>query len=134
MTLDDVLQWLKSLGAPAGVEGWTIARLDASKQRRIGVRQLSGAFEPAIGGEACTLTRTKRVQALVHWTRNAHDTELAAQALFDAIRAADHPAIGGAVATYIHPRAAEPVDLGPDEGGTFERAIELDIYYQQQTD
>ena len=132
MTLADVLSWLKSLGAPAGVGGWTIARLDASKERRVGVwqRPQTGGMEVALGGPAFTLTRCKHVQVLVHWTANARDTEAAAQELYDAIRAEDHPAIGGSTATYIDLVTPEPVDVGADDGGTFERAIWLDIYHQ----
>ena len=132
VTLADVLAWLKALGAPEGVGGWTIARLDASKERRIGVyqRPTLGPRDVAIGGDAATLTRVKRLQLLVHWTANARDTELAAQALQDALVAVGHPTIGEHVASYIEPLQPEPVDLGPDEGGIFERSIDLNIHYQ----
>lgn len=135
LTIADVLAWLKSLGAPSGVDGWTMARLDASKERRVGVYQrptYDGA-EVALGGQAQTKTRTKHVQVLVHWTKNARDTEEAAQALYDAIAAADHPTIGDFAAAYIDPMLPEPVDLGADDSGIFERAIWLDIYYQNAT-
>ena len=132
MTLADVLQWLKSLGVPSGVEGWTIARLDAAKERRVGVWQdpSSGPREVALGGPSATVTRTKRVRVLVHWNRNARDTETAAQALYDAIAAADHPAVGDATATYVEMACPEPVDVGADEQGCFERAIPFVIHYQ----
>lgn len=130
MTIDDVMQWLKSLGAPSGVGGWTMARLDASKERRIGVWQRPdrGGMQVALG--RATLDRVKHVQLLVHWTGNAHETELAAQALYDAIAAADHPTIGGEQAAYIDLMTPEPVDVGADDGGIFERSIWLDIHHQ----
>ena len=130
MTVDDVMQWLKSLDASTGVGGWTMARLDSSKERRVGVwqRPSTGGMEVAIG--RATLTRCKHVQLLVHWTANAHDTELAAQALYDAIAAAGHPTIGTATATHIDLMTPEPVDLGASDEGIFERTIWLDIYYQ----
>lgn len=133
MTVDDVMQWLKTLGAPSGVAGWTMARMDVSKEKRIGVwqRPQRSGMESAIGGDAATLTRCKHVQLLVHWTKNAHDTELAAQALYDAVRAADHPTIGDRTASYIDLLMPEPADLGAeDASGIFERAIWLDIYHQ----
>lgn len=131
MTIDEVMQWLESLGAPEGVGGWTMARLDASKQKRIGVwqRPQRDGMEIAIG--RAPATRCKHVQLLVHWTENAHETELAAQALYDAIAAAERPSIGGVPADYIDLMTPEPVDVGADEHGIFERAIWLDIYHQQ---
>lgn len=132
VTLADALAWVKSLGAPYGVAGWTIARLDASKERRIGLyqRPASGGREVAIGGEARTLSRTKRLQLLVHWTANARDTEEAAQALYDALAHAAPADVGSHRASYVEMLQPEPVDLGPDEGGTFERSIQFDIHYQ----
>lgn len=131
MTVDDVMRWLQSLGAPEGVQGWTMARMDASKERRIGVwqRDAGGGMGIAIG--RARATRCKRIQLLVHWTRDAHETELAAQALYDAIAACRRPSIGGAEADWIDLAMPEPADLGADGAGIFERAIRLDIYHQQ---
>ena len=134
MTLADVLAWAKSLGAPEGVQSWTIARVDTGKgagERRIAVLQRPdyGGMEEAIG--RATLDRVKRIQIVVRWTRDAHETELAAQALYDAIRADDRPTIGGETATYIHLGMDEPADLGADEDGVFERIIWADIHHQQ---
>lgn len=132
VTLADVLAWLKALGAPSNVDAWSMARLDVGRERVIGVFQEAsyGDADMAIGGERTTLTRTKRVQVVLHWTKNARDTEAAAQALYDAIRAADRPAIGDSVASYIELQMPEPVDLGADESGVFERTVIFTIYYQ----
>ena len=130
MNVDDVMQWLKTIGAPAGAQGWTRARLDASKERRIGVyqRPQRDGMEVAVG--RAEKTRCKHIQLLVHWTKNAHETELAAQALYDAIAAAGHPSIGGTRADHIDLLMPEPADIGADEGGIFERALWLDIYHR----
>ena len=129
MTIDDVMQWLKSLGVPAGAV-FTMARLNTDEEHRIGVyqRPQSNGMQVAIGN--ATKTRTKYVQLLIRWTLNARETELAAQALYDAIRAADHPTIGTSTVSYIDLVTPEPVDVGADENnGIFERAVWLDIYY-----
>lgn len=133
MTVDDVMQWLKSLGAPEGVEGWTMARLDSSKQQRMGVYQRPQRTGMEVSVGDATKTRCKHVQVLVHWTPNAHATELAAQALYDAIAASDRPTIGGETADYIDLLMPEPADLGVDEAsGIFERAIWLDVYHHAE--
>ena len=141
MTIDDVMQWLKSLGKPTGGASWTMARMDVSKTKRIGVyqRPQRNGMERSVGN--APTTKCKHVQLLVHWTQNAHDTELAAQELYDAIAAAVHPTIGATVvdnvstggvqADYIDLLMPEPADLGAEPGsGIFERAIWLDIYHQ----
>ena len=130
----DVMAWLKSLDAFGGDPDvkWTMARLDAGAQKRVGVYQRPdyGGAEVALGGAACTLTRRKRVQVLVHWTKNAKATEEAAQALYDAASAAQGASIGDATAVYVAPGMPEPADLGADDNGIFERVIWLDIHYQ----
>lgn len=135
MELADVLQWLKGLDAFGGDAevGWTIAKLDASRQKRVGVWQRAdySGSGTALGGAACTATRVKRVQVLVHWNRNARETELAAKALYDAAAAAARPQIGAARASYVQMQMPEPADVGADEGGVFERVIWLDIHYQK---
>lgn len=132
MTIDDVMQWLKSLGVPEGVGGWTMARLDASNERRLGVYQRPSYDGMQVPFDGSTLTVTKLVEVLVHWTRNAHETELAAQALYDAVRAARRPTIGGERVAYVDLRMPEPADLGADDNGIFERMLWLDIYYQPE--
>ena len=131
MTIDDVMQWLEALMPEGWADGWTMARLDVSKERRIGVYQRPQRIGMGIALGRATVTECKHVQLLVHWTRNAHETELAAQALYDAIAAADHPAIGTRTASYIDLLMPEPADLGAEEAsGIFERAVWLDIYHQ----
>ena len=132
MTVDDVMQWLKSLGAPSGAEGWTMARMDVSGERLVGVwqRPERSGMQVALG--KVTRTLCKHIQLLVHWTRDAHATELAAQELYDAIADAGRPTVGGHQVDWIDLMTPEPVDVGADDaGGVFERAIWLDIYYEE---
>lgn len=107
-----------------------MARVDAAKLHRVGVWQRPAYDGAQVALGRATLTRTKHVQVLVHWDKNARDTEAAAQSLYDAIAAADHPTIGDATASYIDLMLPEPVDLGADDQGVFERVLWLDINYQ----
>lgn len=131
----DVLAWLKALDAFDGdsAVGWTIAKMDASKLKQVGVWQ-RGDYSGGgvmLGGRSATLTWVKRVQVLVHWNRNAKETEEAARALYDAMTASGRPAIGGATASYIDMQMPEPADVGADDNGVFEQVIWLDIHYQE---
>lgn len=134
VSLADVRDWLKGLGVPAGAS-WSIGRFDGKAERSCCVYQrpsYDGA-QVALGGPEATRTLVKRASVLVHWNRNARETEQAAQALYDAIasRATAHPGIGGDEATYIALELPEPVDLGSDSNGVFERTIWIDIYYEE---
>lgn len=131
--LADVRDWLEGLGAVDAT--WTIGRYEAGKERRCCVyqRQGDGAPAVAIGGRGATRTLVKGVNVVVHWNRNHRETEEAAQALYDALafdaRRGDR--IGDGTASYIDLQLPEPVDLGSDSNGIFERSILLDIHYEE---
>lgn len=129
--LADVRDWLKGLSLLDAA--WSIGRYEAEKERRVCVYQRE-SYTPAtaaIGGRPSTLTEVKRVQVLVHWNRNHRETEEAASALYEALRFNPRARIGGARATYVDLQLPEAVDLGSDSNGIFERAIWLDIYYEE---
>ena len=132
ISLADVRDWLRSLDVLDAT--WTIGRYEAGKERRCCVYQRSGygGATVAIGGRAATRTLVKSVSVLVHWNANHRETEEAARALYDALAFNPRPVtIGDDTASYIDLQLSEPVDLGSDENGTFERSIWLDIYYQE---
>lgn len=129
----DVMAWLKSLDVLDAETKWTMARLNAGETKRIGVYQRPsyGGAEIAIGGEQATKTRVKHVQILVHWSKNARDTEEAAQALYDALAFNKLAQIDGAASVMTDLPMVEPADVGASDEGIFERVIWLDIYYQE---
>lgn len=127
--LADVRDWLDSLGAIDAT--WTIGRFEADKTQRACVyqREAYGAAQVALS--KATRTYVKSVSVLVHWNRNHRETEEAAQALYDALTLNPRSQIGEDTASYIDLQLPEPVDLGSDEHGIFERAIWLDVYYEE---
>ena len=129
--LADIRDWLRGLDAIDAT--WGIGRIDAARERSCCVysRQGYGGAQAAIGGRGATKTLVKEVSVLVHWNRNHRETEEAAQALFDALSFNPPASIGDSAVKYIDLRLPEPVDLGSDEHGVFERAIWLDIYYEE---
>lgn len=133
MGLADVRDWLRGLGAIDAT--WTIGRYEKEKERRACVYQRTDYADAmvALGGRDATVTERKRVQVLVHWNRNHRETEEAAQALYDALRWNPRPTIGGAQATYIDLVQNEPIDLGSDQDGIFDRSIWVDIYYEKRS-
>lgn len=131
MTLSDVRDWLKTL-APAG--HYYIGKLDRKEDKSLGVYSRASTGTPpttALGGLASTKTAVKRVSLLLHWNNNAKETEAAAQELFDRLRAAENIRIGGHRADYLRLLVPEPVDVGTDETGVYERVIWMDVYYER---
>lgn len=109
MTLADIRDWLRTFGV---AENYYIGRLDNKKERSLGVYDLArrGAPVMAIGGLACSSYDVKSVSLLLHWSRNANETELAAQALWDAV-------IGGADTTQEASEEGGGVRIGNADTG-----------------
>lgn len=131
LTLAEVRDWLKGLNC---AERYYIGSLDRKQLKSLGVysRARTGTpAETALGGQADTRTGRKQISLLLHWTNNARETEQAALALYDALGAAFPCRIGNATADYARLLVSEPVDVGADDGGIYERVIWLDIYYQK---
>lgn len=129
--LADIRTWLSGLGVIDAT--WTIGRYEAEKEQRACVYQKDAYGDPqvTIGGADATKTYFKSAQVLIHWNKNARQTEEAAAALFDALKFNPRPRIGNYQVTYLDLQLPEPIDLGSDDNGIFERAIWLDIYYQE---
>ena len=134
MTLRDVMEWLQGLTAKA--DNYYCGTLDSKKDKSIGVYQLKSRFgaQIAIGGRDNTKTLKKAISLLVHWTNNSDDTEKFAQALYDELGGVKSATIGGHTVNYIELLQFEPVDVGTDENGIFERVIECIFYYQSESE
>ena len=131
MTVEHVLAWLKTLQTKP--EHYYAGMLNSKKDKSFGVYQLGERRERtiAIGGSGNTKTGIKGISILVHWNSSSRETENAAANLYANIAAASSPLIGGKKVDYIKLIHDEPIDVGTDENGIFERVIELAIYYER---
>lgn len=131
MILSDVRDWLKTI---CQAEHLYIGKLDRKQEKSLGVYSRAATGTPpatALGGLDCTKTQVKQVSLLLHWNNNARETEAAAQELFDTLRAAETVRIGGCPVDYLRLMTPEPVDVGTDDDGVYERVIWMDIYYER---
>ena len=159
MQLSNVRDWLKTLDV---AENYYIGRLDNKKERSLGVYARRGSGRPvmALGGLTNSGYGILRVSLLLHWNRNARETEEAARALWDAVccvtdidisapgtvsaapsadtegasdpnAEAEEAAPVAAHIQYVQPNVPEPVAVGTDDGGVYEYVIELNIYYRR---
>lgn len=132
LTLADVKDWLK--GFQVG-EHFYCGKIDGKPEKTIGVYQRKPSGQPrvALGGIKNTKFELKQLSVLVHWNQYSAQTEEAAASLFEKIRAAGEGGlfIGDTRVFFIRMEVPEPVDVGTDEGGVYERVIWFDVIYER---
>lgn len=130
ITLADIRDWLKGLEA---AEHYYIGKLDNKRDKSVGVYSLNRSAPPvtAIGGAEQSTYNIKPVSVLIHWNKNADETEKAALNLFNKLLNIKNFQINGTQIYYIKLNVPEPVDVGTDEKGVYERVIEIDLYYKR---
>ena len=130
--LADIKDWIKTIEPAAN--HYYIGKLDNKHQKSIGVyqRQVSGPARIALGGLENTKDDTKQVSILIHWTKNARETEEAASALYEQLKTVTDVAINDTRVYFIVPEVPEPIDVGTDDDGVYERVIWLGFVYERK--
>lgn len=129
ITNGNVRDFVKTI---SDAEHYYVGLLPNKPDKAIGIYTLkgSGSQPQAIGSESTYAH--KGVSILIHWNRNAEETEKAAQELYDKLRTVKNVTINGHTVYMIQLLVPEPVDVGTDEKGVYERVIELKIYYERK--
>lgn len=132
LTLADVKDWLK--GFQVG-EHFYCGKIDSKPEKTIGVYQRKPSRQPrvALGGLENTSYEVKQISVLVHWNQYSSQTEEAAASLYEKIRIAGEEGltIGDTRVFFIRMEVPEPVDMGTDENGVYERVIWFDMIYER---
>ena len=112
-------------------DNYYIGKLDNKKDKSIGVYSLKRNDGPvtAIGGDSTY--DIIGVSILIHWNNNADDTEVTARQLYEKLRTVKDIKINDRQIYMIQLLFPEPVDVGTDEKGIYERVIEMKIYYER---
>lgn len=71
------------------------------------------------------------VRLLLHWNKNAKETETQARTLFEAIRYITDTDMTDVHVQYIDWDYDEPIFIGTDENGVYEYVITGTIYYKK---
>ena len=71
------------------------------------------------------------VSILIHWNNNADETEIIARKLYEKLRTVKDIKINNKQIYMIQLLVPEPVDVGTDDNGIYERVIEMKIYYER---
>ena len=136
--LAEFRDYLKTLDL---AENYYIGKIENAKLKTIGLYgQQSQRRIEAIGKQASYDIAGVRI--LVHWNKNARESEMAARNIFESIRYitdADMPvpqALAGKDVSVIHVDyldllEAEPTFIGTDDNGVYEYHISARIYYRR---
>lgn len=126
--LSDVRDWLKTL---ITADRYYIGKLDKKPERAVGVYQRKNPAPPVTAIGQPSSYEVKPISVLIHWTKNADTTEKAAYELYKKLMAVDSLEISDTPVRFIVLLQPEPIDVGTDDNGIFERIIEFDVYYER---
>ena len=131
ITLAEVRDWIKTFNA---ANNYYIGKIDNKQENSIGIYQRKTIDGPrvSIGGRSLTSYDVKSISILIHWNKNANETEKRAQYLYNRLFEAESVVIGGTPIKMIALLQNEPVDVGTDDNNVYERVIELDLYYERE--
>lgn len=127
--LHEIRDWLKSFNAASY---YYVGKLSNKREKSLGVYQREGEYAPVIALNRLESYEIKRISLLLHWNKNARETEQAAYTLYkklDNLRGSF--SIGNTLIYFIQLSTSEPIDVGTDESGVFERVIWIDFYYRK---
>lgn len=129
LLLSEIRDWIKEMRVG---DHFYIGKLDNSQEKAIGIyqRKSEQPLRMAIGGRNIASYDVKSVSILVHWNKNAKETEINAQNLFNRILESKNIVIGKTLIQYIQLESNEPIDVGTDDANVYERVIPMNIYYQ----
>lgn len=126
--LSDVRDWLKSFGVG---EHYYIGKLDNKNDKSIGVYQRKSVSPPITAIGQPSSYEIKPISILIHWTKNANETEKAAYKLYKKIKDISLLTINNTRIYMLKLLQSEPIDVGTDDNGVYERVIEFDLYYER---
>lgn len=111
-----------------------IGKLDNKKEKSIGIYQLKRNNPPniAIGGLSATKIMEKSISILIHWNKNAKETELKAYEIYYKLLCLRDFKINNKKVNYIKLLVPEPIDVGTDSSNVYERVIEATFYYEKE--
>lgn len=127
--LADIRDWLKQFNI---AENYSVGRIDGDKDKSIGVyqRKTSISAIKAIGNNSTY--NIKSISVLIHWNKNATETEKAAYKLYKQLEAVSSFFLNDTKIYFIKLLQSEPVSVGADNNGIYEYVIEFDIYYERK--
>lgn len=129
ITISDFKGWLKEkIDCPT----WFTGGLRDNKQKSIVIYNGKAFINPmAIGGLQNSSYKGKGIRILVHWTKNAEDSELKAMEVYNSLHGLTNVQIASKRVIQFNMRDPEPIPLGVDDSGIYEYVIDLEIIHER---
>lgn len=125
--LEELKDYLKTLDL---ADYYYVGKIDNKREKVIGVYPMEiGARVEAIGKSSSY--DKAGFQILVHWNKNAVETEETARAIYEALRYITDTEMGEVYVYYLDLNIGEPVFLGTDQENVYEYHISGTIYYRR---
>ena len=120
--------YLKTLNL---ADNYYIGKIDNTKLKTIGIYSQPGMRRIEALGKASSYD-VAGIRILVHWNKNARETEEAARNIFESIRYITDADISEEVhVNYLDLIEPEPNFIGTDDNGVYEYHISARIYYRR---
>ena len=129
ITLANIRDFLKRFDL---FEHYYIGKLDNKQDKSLGVYSLKRNEPPVTAIGTQSTYDIIGVSLLIHWNNNADETEITARQLFEYLRTVKKLRINNTQVYMIQLLMPEPVDVGTDDKGIYERVIEMKIYYERK--
>ena len=125
--LKEVKDYLKTLNA---ADTYSVGVIDSTRLKTLGIYSSGPAPRVEAIGENSSY-RIAEISLLLHWNKNAVETEEAARALWGKLENLAHFKMGTIDVDYLDLQYGEPVAMGPDDNGIYEYVINFNIYYKR---
>ena len=125
--LAEFRDFLKSLDVATN---YSIGKIDNAKMYSLGVYTATN-LEPVVAIGKESKYDIAGVRILLHWNKNARETEAAARNLYEKIRYITNTDMGDVHVDYLRLDDGEPTFIGSDDNGVYEYHISARIYYRR---
>lgn len=129
VTLSDIRDYVAKLGIVKN-EHCYMGKLDTKYEESIGCYHLrrSGAPRIPLGGKENTMFDVLPVSFLIHWNKNAAQTDQKANELYGILQNLRNVTVNSKQIKFCIMQVPYPQDVGTDETGIFEVVIEAEFY------
>lgn len=131
MITADVKDWMKSTFSD--LTNCYVGRMTETNREKLLLirRGTSIRQHTAIGGLSNTSYSRIACNCILHWNKNAKQTEVKAKEIHDFLLSCGHPNINGYNVVQINIRNF--LDIGSDENDIYEYAIDFEVIYQRHS-
>ena len=128
--LSDVKDWLKT--AYPDADYYYTGKLDNKNEKSLGVYQRQSQVPKRLAFGGYKKYDTKSISVLIHWNKNSKETEVAAIKLYEQLETMRNVQMNQTLVYFSLMQVSEPVDVGTDDNGVYERVIWIDLYYERK--